>query len=445
MAKLDPSTKYSEEEQGQGGSGAHSEAHQHHGHGHGRPPSAAVQVQVFTGAAPPPPSFVGTTIAYVLEFPSSALLPLLGIEPIPFSSSSLTAARTVRKPGSGGEQESSKRSSGASSPTEASFQQLHMSSGNGQPGEGGEQGPQSAFALPPGPHQHHPQQLQQQHPQQQHHHQHQELQHQHQQQYVSPPSNQALGPRGGGEELPPQQQAPHQHSGAESSVDLLTPATSHFRLTEVVRGGGAGGMAPQLGISPEHCGAPVDSQERGVTPRDYSFDRSVSASGGSTHRLMLQAAASTCSSAPATRASSAGEDGLQLPDDPHQAGDRLASPSGTKAKADYHHARGYAFRKQGKFEAAIEEYTQAINLDPRHFKALFNRGFSHDKVLWGLLQRGGEGTQGGATGACFPQPLSFSPPSSASLVLVLNPLRLWGATVPVRLSPSLPLYPWCWC
>lgn len=48
--------------------------------------------------------------------------------------------------------------------------------------------------------------------------------------------------------------------------------------------------------------------------------------------------------------------------------------------ADQHHARGYSQRKQGNFHAAIEEYSRAIALDPRHFKALFNRGFSQDKV-----------------------------------------------------------------
>ena len=50
MAKLHPSTKYSQEEQVQGGSGAQA---QHHGHS--RPASAAVQVQVFAGATPPCP------------------------------------------------------------------------------------------------------------------------------------------------------------------------------------------------------------------------------------------------------------------------------------------------------------------------------------------------------------------------------------------------------
>ena len=48
--------------------------------------------------------------------------------------------------------------------------------------------------------------------------------------------------------------------------------------------------------------------------------------------------------------------------------------------ADEHHAKGYSFRKQGDFAAAIEEYSQAIVLEPQHFKALFNRGFSWDKV-----------------------------------------------------------------
>lgn len=48
--------------------------------------------------------------------------------------------------------------------------------------------------------------------------------------------------------------------------------------------------------------------------------------------------------------------------------------------ADYYHARGYAARKQGNFKGAVEEYTRALSLSPAHFKALFNRGFSYDKV-----------------------------------------------------------------
>jgi hypothetical protein len=28
----------------------------------------------------------------------------------------------------------------------------------------------------------------------------------------------------------------------------------------------------------------------------------------------------------------------------------------------------------------VEEYTRTLALEPRHFKALFNRGFSYDKV-----------------------------------------------------------------
>lgn len=34
----------------------------------------------------------------------------------------------------------------------------------------------------------------------------------------------------------------------------------------------------------------------------------------------------------------------------------------------------------GDFQGAIAAYTQAIELDPNHFKAYFNRGFAHDKL-----------------------------------------------------------------
>eukprot|EP00887_Chlorella_sp_A99_P002068 scaffold21.g2068.t1 len=52
-----------------------------------------------------------------------------------------------------------------------------------------------------------------------------------------------------------------------------------------------------------------------------------------------------------------------------------------RAAADEHHARGYALRKVGDFTGAVGEYTAALAHDPCHFRALFNRAFSHDK-LW---------------------------------------------------------------
>jgi tetratricopeptide (TPR) repeat protein len=35
---------------------------------------------------------------------------------------------------------------------------------------------------------------------------------------------------------------------------------------------------------------------------------------------------------------------------------------------------------QGQFEAAIEDYTTAIELNPSHCRAYYNRAFSHDKL-----------------------------------------------------------------
>lgn len=55
--------------------------------------------------------------------------------------------------------------------------------------------------------------------------------------------------------------------------------------------------------------------------------------------------------------------------------------SGCRNQAvDLHHSHGLAYRKQGNYIAAIEEYTRALALDPNHFKSYFNRGFSYDKV-----------------------------------------------------------------
>lgn len=43
------------------------------------------------------------------------------------------------------------------------------------------------------------------------------------------------------------------------------------------------------------------------------------------------------------------------------------------SKADFYHNRAFAYRKKKNYEAAIEDYTTAIDLDPKHFKAFYNR------------------------------------------------------------------------
>lgn len=42
--------------------------------------------------------------------------------------------------------------------------------------------------------------------------------------------------------------------------------------------------------------------------------------------------------------------------------------------------RAFALRQQGKLVEAVREYTRALELDLGHFKTLFNRGFTYDRV-----------------------------------------------------------------
>lgn len=59
------------------------------------------------------------------------------------------------------------------------------------------------------------------------------------------------------------------------------------------------------------------------------------------------------------------------------------SPSQSLApvtEADVAHAKGFGLRRVGDFVGAIAEYTRAVELDPNHFKAYFNRGFAYDKI-----------------------------------------------------------------
>jgi tetratricopeptide (TPR) repeat protein len=51
-----------------------------------------------------------------------------------------------------------------------------------------------------------------------------------------------------------------------------------------------------------------------------------------------------------------------------------------KKKAEGFHTKGYEARKKGDYDAAILNYSDALNILPNHFKALFNRGFAYDKI-----------------------------------------------------------------
>lgn len=51
-----------------------------------------------------------------------------------------------------------------------------------------------------------------------------------------------------------------------------------------------------------------------------------------------------------------------------------------KKEAELLHSQGYAARKKGDYNLAINYYTKALEVLPSHFKALFNRGFAYDKI-----------------------------------------------------------------
>lgn len=51
-----------------------------------------------------------------------------------------------------------------------------------------------------------------------------------------------------------------------------------------------------------------------------------------------------------------------------------------KQQAEMYHSQGYAARKKGDYQTAIEFYSMALEIFPNHFKALFNRGFAFDKL-----------------------------------------------------------------
>lgn len=49
-------------------------------------------------------------------------------------------------------------------------------------------------------------------------------------------------------------------------------------------------------------------------------------------------------------------------------------------KWEVFHAQGYAARKKENYSMAIDLYTNALSINPKYFKALFNRGFAYDKI-----------------------------------------------------------------
>ncbi len=57
----------------------------------------------------------------------------------------------------------------------------------------------------------------------------------------------------------------------------------------------------------------------------------------------------------------------------------------TKGTAEWHLEQGNNFLQQGRYDEAIEEYTEAIRLDPQYALAYHNRGFAYDDL--GQLER----------------------------------------------------------
>ena len=49
-------------------------------------------------------------------------------------------------------------------------------------------------------------------------------------------------------------------------------------------------------------------------------------------------------------------------------------------KWEVYHSQGYSARKSENYTLAIDWYTKSLNMNPKYFKALFNRGFAFDKM-----------------------------------------------------------------
>jgi len=49
-------------------------------------------------------------------------------------------------------------------------------------------------------------------------------------------------------------------------------------------------------------------------------------------------------------------------------------------QADIFHSYGWEARQKQEFKKATEYYSKALELNPNHFKAIFNRGFAFDRL-----------------------------------------------------------------
>lgn len=94
-------------------------------------------------------------------------------------------------------------------------------------------------------------------------------------------------------------------------------------------------------------------------------------------------------------------------------------PAGLPLSSDEYHQKGFEFRRQGNFQAAVEEYSKALQKDPNHFKALFNRAFAMDKLgQFGLAVRDyGRGKFDGliTQNHIFHSPLCLSTPTAIEI------------------------------
>ncbi|GIL90855.1 hypothetical protein Vretimale_17174 [Volvox reticuliferus] len=123
-------------------------------------------------------------------------------------------------------------------------------------------------------------------------------------------------------------------------------------LTACGRGGSGGGGDGSSGVVDT---APVD---RGADDGSCSLDPWTAGGPGGMVGAMEMSRPSTSSSA---------------------ASDAADQSSRHKA-IEQCNARAFALRQQGKLVEAVREYTRALELDPYHFKTLFNRGFTHDRL-----------------------------------------------------------------
>ena len=155
---------------------------------------------------------------------------------------------------------------------------------------------------------------------------------------------------------------------AADTADWASNAPQHLQAAE----GSQAAAASEARESKEHDRVTKSPDATPVRAGGQVPD--VSALDDTAPRQRVPASPSAISSTPKRRVVGTPTSALRVPDQ------SVTAETPEVGTAEYHNQQGFLCRKNDDLRGAIKQYTVALQLDPAHFKALFNRGFCFDKL-----------------------------------------------------------------